>query len=113
NRFSVSPATEVGRPARIAATRAVLWPCEPCGWPEPMMTSPASLGWGWGRVAAAPDHFPARFRVELRDLAQDVLDCMGREVVGPGEIERAAERLGQRRPRAGDEDGFSHEGLLC
>src|SRR5262245_16932588 len=43
NRFSVSPATEVGRPARIAATRAMLWPCEPCGWPQPMITSSTSF----------------------------------------------------------------------
>src|SRR5215831_11149114 len=50
NRFSVSPATEVGRPARIAATRAILWPCEPCGWPQPMITSSTSLGSSCGTL---------------------------------------------------------------
>src|SRR5438034_6898878 len=49
-RFSVSPATEVGRPARIAATRAMLWPCEPCGWPQPMITSSTSLESSWGTL---------------------------------------------------------------
>src|SRR5262249_34249867 len=50
NRFSVSPATEVGSPARIAATRAMLWPCEPCGWPQPMITSSTSLGSSCGTL---------------------------------------------------------------
>src|SRR5215831_10557890 len=49
-RFSVSPAIETGRPARIAATRAMLWPCEPCGWPQPMITSSTSLGSSCGTL---------------------------------------------------------------
>src|SRR5919106_3980841 len=42
-RLIVSPATLTGSPARIAATRAMLWPCAPCGWPQPRMTSSTSL----------------------------------------------------------------------
>src|SRR6266436_5005153 len=43
NRFRVSPATDTGSPARIAATRAMLCPCDPCGWPQPMITSSTSF----------------------------------------------------------------------
>src|SRR5215471_9531613 len=50
NRFKVSPATDVGSPARIAATRAMLCPCEPCGWPQPMMTSSTSFGSSCGTL---------------------------------------------------------------
>src|SRR5213593_976129 len=49
-RFSVSPATDTGSPARIAATRAMLWPCEPCGWPQPMITSSTSFGSSCGTL---------------------------------------------------------------
>src|SRR5215470_5184692 len=49
-RFRVSPPTDVGSPARIAATRAMLWPCEPCGWPQPMITSSTSLGSSCGTL---------------------------------------------------------------
>ena len=31
NRLTVVPATDTGRPARMADTRAMLWPCEPWG----------------------------------------------------------------------------------
>src|SRR5206468_6818314 len=50
NRFRVSPATDTGSPARIAATRAMLWPCDPCGWPQPMITSSTSLGSSCGTL---------------------------------------------------------------
>src|SRR5439155_221250 len=65
------------------------------------------------RLAAAHDHVLDLFRVELRHLAEDVLDAVGGEIVGAREVERATERLGERRPRAGDDDGFSHDGLLA
>src|SRR2546427_2384366 len=42
-RLMVRPATLVGSPARIAATRAMLWPCAPCGWPQPRITSSTSF----------------------------------------------------------------------
>src|SRR5439155_425567 len=44
--------------------------------------------------------------------AEDVLEAVGGEVVGPRQVERAAERLGERRAGAGDDDGFTHVGLL-
>src|SRR4030095_1357126 len=50
NRFSVSPATEVGRPARSPATRAAVCPSRPCGWPQPMITSSTSFGSSCGTL---------------------------------------------------------------
>ena len=41
-RFTVVPATDAGRPARIRATRATLLPCGPLGWAQPMITSSIS-----------------------------------------------------------------------
>src|SRR5919109_5304691 len=52
-RLIVSPATLTGRPARIAATRAMLCPWAPCGWPQPRMTSSTSLGSSWGTLPSA------------------------------------------------------------
>src|SRR5438477_8059790 len=49
-RFRVSPATDTGSPARIAATRAMLWPCDPWGCPQPMITSSTSFGSSWGTL---------------------------------------------------------------
>ena len=63
-------------------------------------------------LAAAEDHVFDLGRVELRHLAEHVRDAVGGQVVGPGQVERAAKRLGQRRPRAGNDDGFSHSDLL-
>src|SRR3989338_6853077 len=42
--LTVRPPTLDGRPARSAATRAMLWPCEPWGWPQPRITSSTSFG---------------------------------------------------------------------
>src|SRR5258706_14991505 len=44
NRFTVVPATDEASPAGRAATRAMLWPWAPWGWPQPRMTSSTSLG---------------------------------------------------------------------
>src|SRR5260221_12893554 len=44
NRLMVVPATDDGSPASMAATRATLWPCGPCGCPQPRTTSSISLG---------------------------------------------------------------------
>src|SRR2546423_11446482 len=52
-RLIVSPATDTGRPARIAATRAMLWPCEPCGWPQPRITSSTSFLSSCGTLPSA------------------------------------------------------------
>ena len=35
-------------------------------------------------------------------------DAMRGQIIGPGQVERTAKALGQRRARAGDHDGFSH-----
>src|SRR5713101_3028138 len=48
NRLMVVPATEVGSPASIAAIRAMLWPCGPCGCAQPSATSSISLGSSFG-----------------------------------------------------------------
>src|SRR6185503_19446732 len=50
NRLMVNPATLTGRPARTAATRAMLWPWAPCGWPQPRMTSSTSFLSSWGAL---------------------------------------------------------------
>src|SRR5262245_39872307 len=49
-RLMVSPPTLTGRPARMAATRAMLWPWAPCGWPQPRMTSSTSFLSSWGAL---------------------------------------------------------------
>src|SRR3989475_683139 len=74
-RFSVSPATEVGRPARIAATRAMLWPCEPCGWPQPMITSSTSFESSCGtlpRTSLMQWAVKSSGRVRLNDPRNDL-----------------------------------------
>src|SRR4029077_6693089 len=45
--------TLTGRPARTAATRAMLWPWAPCGWPQPRMTSSTSFLSSWGALPSA------------------------------------------------------------
>src|SRR4051812_3545545 len=52
-RLIVSPATLTGSPARTAATRAMLCPWAPCGWPHPRMTSSTSLGSSCGTLPSA------------------------------------------------------------
>src|SRR5919108_1344445 len=52
-RLIVSPATLTGSPARMADTRAMLWPWAPCGWPQPRITSSTSLGSSWGTLPSA------------------------------------------------------------
>src|SRR5258705_7178358 len=74
-RFSVSPATETGSPARIAATRAMLWPCEPCGWPQPMITSSTSLESSCGalpRTSLMQWAVKSSGRVRLNDPRNDL-----------------------------------------
>jgi hypothetical protein len=43
-RLMVSPGTVTGRPARISASRAMLWPVAPSGLAQPMITSSTSPG---------------------------------------------------------------------
>src|SRR5438094_79139 len=57
--------------------------------------------------AAAHHHVLDLAGVELRRFAQDGLDAMSGHVVGPRQVEGAAERLGEARPLAGDDDGFT------
>ena len=89
-RLTVRPAVVTGSPARSAATRATLWPCGPCGWPQPRMTSSISRG------------------LDCRRLAKRVGDAVRGEVVGPRHVERSAMGLGERRAAARHNDGFSH-----
>ena len=65
-RLTVVPAIETGSPARTSATRATLLPC------------------GAVRLGAAQDHVLDLGRVELRDLAEHVLDAVGGQVVRAG-----------------------------
>ena len=44
--------------------------------------------------------------------AERVAEAVGSEIVGPRQIERAPIRLRERRPRARNDDGFSHGRLL-
>src|SRR5688572_19027453 len=53
NRLTVRPAVVTGNPARSAATRATLWPCGPCGWPQPRITSSMVSGSSAGTFFSA------------------------------------------------------------
>src|SRR5271157_5747085 len=48
NRLTVTPPVEVGSPASMAETLAMLCPCGPWGCPQPRMTSSTSRGSSWG-----------------------------------------------------------------
>src|SRR5262245_46090370 len=61
------------------------------------------------RIGAAKYDILDFHRVELGRLAQNVLNAMSGQVVRPRHVERAAKRFGQRCPRTGDNDGFSHD----
>src|SRR5437867_2279171 len=52
-RLMVRPPTLTGSLARIAATRAMLWPWEPCGWPQPRITSSTSFLSSCGTLPSA------------------------------------------------------------
>src|SRR5205809_1070103 len=52
-RLIVRPPTLTGSPARIAATRAMLCPCVPCGWPQPRVTSSTSFLLSCGTLPSA------------------------------------------------------------
>src|SRR5207247_9892312 len=52
-RLIVRPPTLTGSPARIAATRAMLCPCVPCGWPQPRITSSTSFLSSCGTLPSA------------------------------------------------------------
>ena len=47
-RLRVTPPVEVGSPASMAETLAILCPCGPWGCPQPRMTSSTSRGSSWG-----------------------------------------------------------------
>jgi hypothetical protein len=79
-RLTVVPATVTGSPARIAAMR----------------------------IGTTENHIFDFSRVKLRRFGQDLLNAMRGQIIWPRHVERAAKRLGQRSPRAGDDDGFSH-----
>ena len=64
------------------------------------------------RERAAENHVFDLGGVELRNLLQEVLDAHRREIVGPGQVEGAPERLGHGRAGAGDDYCFTHEVLL-
>ena len=58
--------------------------------------------------AAAEDDVLDLGRIELRHFPQHVGDAVCGQVVGPGQVERTAKRLRQRRPRTGDDNGLAH-----
>src|SRR5438132_12458817 len=60
------------------------------------------------RISTTEDDIFNFGRVKLRRLSQNILNAVCGQIVGPRQVERSAERLGQWRPRAGDHDGFSH-----
>src|SRR5947208_1588805 len=73
-RLTVVPGTEVGRPATIADTRAMLWPCTPCGCPQPRITSSTSAGSSCGvfrRTSRMQCAARSSGRVRLNDPRND------------------------------------------
>ena len=64
------------------------------------------------RLAAAENHLFDFRRVELRRPGEDIADAVRGQIIGPGDVERATMRLGQRRPPARDDHGFSHSAPL-
>src|SRR6059058_222478 len=78
-RFTVRPPTLTGSPARTAATRAMLWPCGPWGWPQPRITSSTSVGSSCGTLPrtslmqwAAKSSGRVRLNEPRNDLASGV-----------------------------------------
>src|SRR5213593_2186459 len=74
-RLTVVPATDAGKPARIAATRATLVPWGPWGWAQPRITSSISAGSSWGTFPSASRmQWAARSsgRVRLNDPRKDL-----------------------------------------
>ncbi len=61
-------------------------------------------------LGAAHDHVLDLGDVELRGLAEDVLDAVGGQVIRAGDVERPAMGLGERGAGAGDDDSLSHGG---
>ena len=85
-----SRARVIGSPAITATLRPTLKPCGPSGKPVPMTTSSISAGSSFGTFFST------------------VLDAVRGHVVRPGQVERAAERLGEAGPGRGDDDCFTH-----
>src|SRR5438270_3163149 len=82
-RFTVVPAVVGGRPASMAATRATLWPCGPCGCPQPRITSSISLGSSFGvlrRTSWMQCAARSSGRVRLNDPRNDFASAV-RELV--------------------------------
>src|SRR5271154_5323303 len=78
-RFMVVPATLVGRPASMALVRPMFWPCAPCGWPQPRMTSSISAASNLGVLAktslmqwATKSSGRVRLKEPRKDLAKGV-----------------------------------------
>src|SRR6266571_3763626 len=74
-RLTVVPATDAGRPARIAATRATLVPWGPWGCAQPRITSSISAGSSWGTFfSTSRMQWAARSsgRVRLNDPRKDL-----------------------------------------
>src|SRR6202040_107792 len=61
-------------------------------------------------LGAAHDHVLDLGDVELRGLAEDVLDAVGGQVIRTGDVERPAMGLGERGGGGGDDDSLSHGG---
>src|SRR5881396_909714 len=67
----------------------------------------------WALGEAGPhDHVLDLGRVELGDLLEQVLDAVGGHVIGPRQVERATEGLGEPGPRARYDHCITHDGLL-
>ena len=88
-RLTVVPATDVGSPARKRRDARHVRPL---------------LAFG---ISAADDHVLDLGRADLRHPLEDRLDAVGHHVVRPRDIERTAERLGQRRPQTFNDNSFA------
>src|SRR5262245_28143692 len=121
-RLTVVPATVTGSPARMAATRAMLWPWVPCGWPQPKMTSSTSVSSTWGTLPRASlmawaARSSGRVRLKeprcdlargVRELATTTASLMG--VPRRGELGRVYPRRAAVRPGTDDRREGSLDG---
>src|SRR5262245_2981400 len=109
-RFTVAPATLTGSPARIDATLATLYPCEPSGKPQPRNTSSISAVSSFGTfrstsVMQCAARSSGRVRLNeprndfakgVRELATTTASLMGRLLPNRGANRRSCFRLGRQ-----------------
>jgi hypothetical protein len=63
-------------------------------------------------LTAPQDHFFDLGSADLRRFLQHMPNAMSGKIVRSRQVERTSMRLGQRRPAASDDDGFSHMDIL-